>query len=170
MSSFTNHTGISPTDNWKWLVNKGFSYYYIDENWVEKTVDVPEWYESDWTTMPSLIVWLIWFILMYCDQYILWFIFIMTASLIQKVEPDTITSSCMHDYIFTDDREMWLMYANKLYFQSLFVKNILKLKDEKKYIGIVLYLIKYILMYLWLMIWSWFVWYKLEKKIRALFR
>lgn len=169
MSQFTKHTAISPTTDGKWVTTEWFSYYYTDKNWEEKKVNVPKWYKHDWTTIPSLIIWLIWFILMYYDQYMLWCIFIMTASLIQKVEPDTISSSCMHDYIFTDDRDMWLRYANKLYFQSLIVKNIFKMREEKRYMSIVLYFIKYTLMYLWLIIGSWFVWYKVVKRIKALF-
>lgn len=145
MSSFTKHTAIAPTENNKRITTEWFRYYVGEENGKEY-IDIPAWFEFDGATVPS-IFWIF----------------------IQKVEPDTITSACLHDYLYIHRREYGLIKSDQIFLESLIVKNIPNLLKEKKYSLAFMYIIKYIMMYIGLFIASWFVWYKIAKKIKILF-
>ena len=146
MSSFTNHTAISPTDHGKRVTTEWFRYYIWEEN-SNEYVDVPAWFEFDGASVPSIF-----------------------GIFIQKVESDTITSACLHDYIYIHDRKYGRMKSDQIFLESLIIYNIPKLLRNKEYIASFIYMMKYIIMYIWLFLWSWFVWYKLEKRFIALFK
>lgn len=146
MSSFTKHTGIAPTDNGTWITTEWFRYYVWELN-SNDYIDVPTWFEFDGATVPS-IFWMF----------------------IQKVEPDTIMSACLHDYLYIHRREYGLIKSDQIFLESLIVKNIPHLIKNKQYITWLLHMFKYILMYTGLFIWSWFVWYKIEKRVKLLFK
>jgi hypothetical protein len=148
MSSFTKHTSISPTDNGIRITTEWFRYY-IGEEGSFHFVDIPAWFEFDGASVPS----------------ILWMF-------IQRVEPDTIMSACLHDWLYIHkekEDESNRIATDLIFLESLIVYNIPRLLKEKKYLQSLLYILKYIIMTAWLLLFSWFVWYKLEKKIRALF-
>lgn len=146
MSSFTKHTAIAPTDNWNWITTEWFRYYVGELN-SNEYIDVPAWFEFDGASVPNIF-----------------------GIFIQKVEPDTITSACLHDYLYINRREYGLIKSDQIFLESLIVRNIPHLLKDKEYITALLHMFKYILMYSWLFIGSWFVWYKLEKKFYNLFR
>ncbi len=141
MSSFTNHTEIYPSEELWLRINAESFRYYIWEDGSDDYVDVPAWYIFDWASVPR----------------ILWV-------LIQKVETDTITSSCLHDYIYTDCRKYGRIKSDLIFYESLMVYNIPKLLKQKRYITAFIYTMKYIIMTMWLLLFSWIVWYKLEKR------
>lgn len=142
MSSFTNHTEIYPSNNiWERVNAKWFRYYIWDE-WWDEYVDIPEWYIFDWASVPMIL-----------------------GMFIQKVETDTITSACLHDYLYTDHRKYWRIKSDIIFYESLVVYNIPKILKQKKYIIAFLCTIKYIIMTIWLLLFSWFVWYKISNKI-----
>ncbi len=141
MSSFTNHTEIYPSEELWLRINAESFRYYIWEDGSDDYVDVPAWYIFDWASVPR----------------ILWV-------LIQKVETDTITSSCLHDYIYTDCRKYGRIKSDLIFYESLMVYNIPKLLKQKRYITAFIMTMKYIIMTMWLLLFSWIVWYKLEKR------
>lgn len=145
MSSFTKHTAISPTDEWTWITTDGFRYYVGEES-SNDFIDVPIWFEFDGASVPSVF-----------------------GILIQKVEPDTITSACLHDYIYIHVRKYGRIKSDIIFLESLIVYNIPKMLRRWKYLLAYISLFKYIVMTIWLLLWSRFVWYKLDKKIKALF-
>lgn len=147
MSQFTNHTAIYPSENLWQRINAEAFRYYIGEKGGEEYIDIPAWYEFDWASVPKIL-----------------------GIFIQKVETDTIDSSCVHDYLYTHHRKYGRIKSDLIFFESLLVKNIPKIIKQKKYIMWLLLIIKYILMTMWLLIFSWWVWYKLEKRFIALFK
>lgn len=146
MSSFTKHTAIYPSDEIGIWVNAEPFRYYVGEKGSSDYIDVPAWYRFDGTSAPMLI-----------------------GFFIQKVETDTIMSACLHDYLYTHRREYGRMKSDIIFLESLLVYNMPRLAKQKEYLKIILYTIKYSLMYAWLFMFSWVVWYKLEKRIKALF-
>ncbi len=147
MSSFTNHTAIYPSENlWQRINAEDFRYYVWDE-WSEEYIHVPKGYEFDWASVPR----------------ILWV-------LIQKVETDTIASACLHDYLYTDYRKYGRIKSDLIFYESLMVYNIPRELKNKKYLEAFILTMKYILMTMWLLLFSWWVWYKLEKRFIALFK
>jgi hypothetical protein len=76
MSSFTKHTSISPTDNGTRITTQGFRYY-IGEEYSHHYIDVPAGFEFDGASVPNIF-----------------------GMFIQKVEPDTIMSACLHDWLY----------------------------------------------------------------------
>jgi len=145
MSSFTKHTAISPTENGKWMTTEWFRYY-VGTEYSGNYIDVPAWFEFDWASVPSIF-----------------------GIFIQKVESDTITSACLHDYIYLYRRDYWLIEANRIFLESLLIKNIPYLIAQRMYMKALVKSFKYVMMYIGLLIGSWFVWYKVEKKIKDLF-
>lgn len=144
MSSFTKHTAIYPSEHiGKWINAESFRYY-IGEKGSSDYIDVPAWYEFDWASVPRLF-WI----------------------LVQKVETDTIASACLHDYIYTDRRDIGRIKADQIFLESLLVYN---MPRQTSLLSIVILTLKYSLMYAWLFMFSWVVWYKLEKRFKALFR
>lgn len=142
MSSFTKHTSISPTDNGKWVTTEWFRYYIGEEN-SHHYIDVPVWFEFDGASVPN-IFWI----------------------LIQKVEPDTIMSACIHDYMYVNREFEWekaRIGTDLVFLESLIIYNIPRLFKQKRYLKAFILLIKYIIMTVWLLLFSWFVWYKLDK-------
>lgn len=82
MSSFTENTSIQPLPKSnKWITVRPFTYY-LDVEWWE-SVTVPAWYEFDWASVPMIF-----------------------GMFVQRVEPQTISSACLHDYLYTD----WRIY------------------------------------------------------------
>lgn len=141
MSIFTNHTEIYPNEEWLWVNDKDFRYYVWEDNG-DDYVNVPSWYVFDWASVP-MVLWM----------------------LIQKVETDTITSACLHDYLYTDCRRYWRIKSDLIFFESLMIYNIPKLIKQKKYLKAFIRTVKYIVMTIWLLMFSWFVWYKLDRKL-----
>lgn len=146
MSSFTKHTAIAPTDNGKRITTNPFRYY-VGEEYSKDFVDVPAWFEFDGASVPNIF-----------------------GMFIQKVEPDTIMSACLHDYLYIHRREYGLIKSDQIFLESLLIRNIPHLLNNKEYITAFIYTLKYILMYTWLFIGSWFVWYKIEKRVKVLFK
>lgn len=137
MSSFTNHTEIYPSDKLGiWVNNKQFRYYIWNENSTDY-VDIPVWYEFDWASVPSIL-----------------------GIFIQKVETDTITSACLHDYLYTNHRKYGRIKSDIIFYESLMVYNIPTLIKQNRYIKALISTMKYILMTIWLLLFSWTVWYK----------
>lgn len=169
MSSFTKHTAIAPTDIlWVWENYEEYEYY-TDMFGDRIIIKVPKWYRFDGTSIPNILIWLAWFFLwMFYNTW--YFSFLIIAIRIQKVETDTLSSAWIHDYIFTDQREIWRLKADLIFLESLFVKNISKMIENKSYILVFIYTIKYTIMYIGLFMFSRFVWYKLDKKLYNLFR
>lgn len=145
MSSFTKHSEIYPSEDIGiWINAKPFRYYVWEEN-SDDYIDVPVWYAFDWASVPS----------------ILWI-------LIQKVETDTITSACLHDYLYTDCRKYGRIKSDIIFYESNVVYNIPKLLEKRKYFKAFIYMLKYIIMTMWLLLFSWIVWYKLSLRINRL--
>ena len=146
MSSFTNHTEIYPSDELWLRINAESFRYYVWEDCGYDYVDIPAWYTFDGASVPSIL-----------------------GIFIQKVETDTITSACLHDYLYTDYRKYGRIKSDLIFYESLMVYNIPKLLKQKRYFKAFICTMKYILMTMWLLLFSWFVWYKLEKRFIALF-
>lgn len=135
MSSFTSHTAITPTEGGR-ITTEWFRYYVGEEN-SDDYVDVPTGFIFDGASVPRIL-----------------------GMLIQKVEPDTITSACLHDYIYLHRREYGHVKSDIIFLESLIVYNIPKLLKRKKYRKAWLMTLKYIVMTIWLLLFSWIVWYK----------
>lgn len=140
MSSFTNHTAIYPSDELWMRINAESFRYYVWEHGSDDYIDVPAWYVFDGASVPRIL-----------------------GVLIQKVETDTITSSCLHDYLYTDCRRYGRVGSDLIFLESLMVYNIPRELKDKRYFEAFVLIIKYILMTMWLLLFSWFVWYKIEK-------
>lgn len=123
MSSFTENTSIQPLpkDN-KWITVKPFTYY-VDIEWVEE-ITVPAWYEFDWASIPMLF-WMF----------------------VQRVEPQTISAACLHDYLYTNWRRYNRKKTDKIFRESLIVA----------WCSI----IKSYIMWIWVRLWWRLYWYKL---------
>lgn len=143
MSRFTKHFAISPSpNNWgRWINDRELDYWIDSKVWGRRII-VPQGYEFDGASVP----------------YIFW-------SLIQKVEADTIVPSCIHDYVYTDMREIGRVKSDIIFLESLIIYNIPRLLSDKKYFLAFCMVIKYTLMTTVLLLFSWFVWYGLDKKI-----
>jgi len=148
MSSFTKHTSISPTDNGTRITTEWFRYYIGEEN-SHHFVDVTAWFEFDGASVPNIL-----------------------GVFIQKVESDTIMSACLHDWLYIhkerEDEENRIG-TDLIFLESLIIYNIPRLLKDKKYLQSLLYMIKYIIMTAWLLLFSWVVWYRLEKRLKTLF-
>lgn len=168
MSSFTNHTSIAPTEEIGKRINTESFRYYVWEDWSDEYIDVPAWYIFDWASIPNILMWILWFFL-WMFYSVWYFLLLIVAIWIQKVETDTIPNSCLHDYMYTHYRKYGRIKTDLIFFQSLLVYNIPKLLKQKRYIKAFVMTMKYILMTMWLLLFSWFVWYKLEKRFIALF-
>lgn len=140
MSSFTNNISITPTKDWLFKIVDGFSYY-TNIDWKTVYIDVPDGYVFDGASIP----------------YMFGFLF-------QRVEPDTIMSAWLHDYLYTDRREFGLWKSNTIFLESLIIYNIPDRLKDKEYLLAFCLIIKYSIMFAWLILWSWFVRYKLKKK------
>jgi len=141
MSQFTNHTAIYPSDELWLRINAESFRYYIGEQGSEEYVDVPAWYTFDGASVPKIL-----------------------GILIQKVETDTIASACLHDYLYTDYRKYGRIKSDLIFYESLMVYNIPRELKNKKYFEAFILTMKYIIMTMWLLLFSWWVWYKLEKR------
>lgn len=143
MSRFTKHFAISPSPNkWgRWINDRELDYWIYSKVWGRRII-VPQGYEFDGASVP----------------YIFW-------SFIQKVEADTIVPSCIHDYVYTDMREIGRVKSDIIFLESLIIYNIPRLLSDKKYFLAFCMVIKYTLMTTVLLLFSWFVWYGLDKKI-----
>lgn len=111
MSSFTNHTAISPTDHGKRVTTEWFRYYIWEEN-SNEYVDVPAWFEFDGASVPSIL-----------------------GIFIQKVEPDTIMSACLHDWLYIHkeiENEENRIATDLVFLESLIIYNIPKLLKENR--------------------------------------
>ncbi len=144
MSSFTNHTSIAPIDNW-WITTQWFRYY-VGEEGSSDYVDVPVWFVFDGASVPNIF-----------------------GIFIQKVESDTINSACLHDYIYIHHRDYGRIKSDIIFLESLLVYNIPKLLRQHKYLKACIKIIKYILMTIWLLLFSRVVWYKIPKRIEKRF-
>lgn len=124
MSSFTTHTSIEP-DKDKWINNRTFTYYLNDSmQW--DYIMVPKWFRFDWASIPRLF----------------WIIY-------PPVEPDTITSACLHDYLFRI-KIFWLYKTNLIFLDSLRINWVWKFKRYT--------------MFFWLLCWSWYIRYFKKSK------
>jgi len=126
MSSFTENTSIQPLPKSnKWCTVKPFTYYLYYE-WGEG-ITVPAWYEFDWASVP-MVFWMF----------------------IQRVEPKTISAACLHDYLYTIGRRYSLAQTDKIFYESLVVSWVNKIKA--------------MLMYIWVRLWGRYYWYGINKK------
>lgn len=148
MSSFTDHTAISPSASKWWMRENDASYsYWTDLFWQRITITVPKWYKFDAASVPK-IFWI----------------------LIQKTEPDTICSAWIHDFIYTDMRWIWRIKADLIFLESLIVYNVPKLFDEKRYWFAFLKILQYIAMTVVLLLFSWIVRYDVRWKMKKIFK
>lgn len=149
MSSFTKHIGIAPLDNGNRITTEWFRYYIWEEH-SHHFIDVPSWFEFDGASVPAIL-----------------------GIFIQKVEPDTIMSACLHDWLYIHkevENEEHRIGTDLVFLESLIIYNIPKLLKEKRYIKAFIMMCKYIIMTVWLLLFSWIVWYRLEKRFIALFK
>lgn len=118
MSSFTNSKSHITARNWKWYTSINFKYYFSD-NLEWEYIEVDTWFEFDGCSIPICIFW-------------------------QKVEANTISSCCLHDWLFKN-RQYSLLQTNRIFRDALFVES------WSKYIAY-----KY---WLWVTLFGWFIWY-----------
>ncbi len=123
MSSFTENTSIQPLPKSNRRVTTREFTYYLTEEWGE-SVTVPVWYEFDWASVPC-IFWM----------------------LIQRVEPKTISSACLHDYLYTEWRRYSRSKTDKIFKDSLLVSWCSPIKS--------------CIMRLWVVLWWRAYWYKI---------
>jgi hypothetical protein len=80
MSSFTENTSIQPLPSTNtWVTVKPFTYYLYEKD--GESVTVPSGFEFDGASIPNIF-----------------------GIFFQKVEPRTISSACVHDYLYTQGR------------------------------------------------------------------
>lgn len=91
MSSFTEHTAIQP-HKWSWINTKNFRYYLSDEEQGEY-IEIEPWFEFNGCSIPFCVFW-------------------------QRVEPDTITACCIHDWLFKT-RQYSFLESNLIFFNAL---------------------------------------------------
>ena len=126
MSSFTENTSIQPLPKVnKWVTTKPFTYYLYKE-WGE-SITVPAWFVFDWASVPMVF-----------------------GMFIQRVEPKTISSACLHDYLYTEWRRYTLKKTDRIFYESLLVSWVNKIKAT--------------LMYIWVRLWGRYYWYKIKIK------
>lgn len=123
MSSFTDNVSIQPLPNSNKRVTTQWFRYYVWKEWSNEYIDVPVWYEFDWASVPMLF-----------------------GMFIQRIEPKTLSSACLHDYLYTEWRRYTLAKTDKIFFESLIVSwvNIFKAS----------------IMYIWVRLWWRIYWYK----------
>jgi len=111
MSSFTEHSSIKPF--WKkWINKKTFRFYHSDtRTW---TYDIiPAWFVFDWCSIPICILW-------------------------QRVEPETITSCCYHDWLYKTKKYSFFK-SNYLFLVALRVDWVKPFKMIRYWLGVTLF-------------------------------
>ena len=111
MSSFTEHTNISPYKN-KWINTKNFVYYISDAKEGEK-IEVEAWFEFNWCSIPICI-------------------------LGAKIEPETITACCLHDWLYKVQIYSF-MDSNIIFREALRVSGVWIIKRWKYFIWVSLF-------------------------------
>lgn len=145
MSSFTNHTAITPSTQW-WLWENWEAYSYYTDLFGERiTITVPKGYIFDGASVPRFL-----------------------GFIIQKVEADTLPISGVHDYIFTNERWVGRIRADIIYIEGCIVYNIPKLLESKRYFFILIKILQYIAMGVALLLFSRIVWYKIPTILKKL--
>ncbi len=123
MSSFTQNVSIQPLPKSnKWITTQWFRYY-VGFEWSDEYIDVPVGYEFDWASVPMVF-----------------------GMFIQRVEPKTLSASCLHDYLYTQWRRYTLKRTDEIFLESLLVSWVNKYKA--------------IIMYLWVRLWGRLYWYR----------
>lgn len=130
MSSFTQFTSIQPLPKSNKRITTQWFRYYVWVEWSDEYIDVPPKYEFDWASVP-MVFWMF----------------------IQRVEPQTISAACLHDYLYTTGRRYSLAKTDKIFYESLIVSWVNKIKA--------------MLMYIWVRLWGRYYWYKINKKIHC---
>jgi hypothetical protein len=117
MSSFINHSKIEA--HWKqWKNLESFRFYHNDNKlWIYDEIEA--WFIFDWCSVPFCLFW-------------------------QKIEPDTLTPCCYHDWLVKYKR-YWYWKSNYLFLVSMRIN---WTSTWKK--------IRY---YLWVTLWCWITWY-----------
>lgn len=168
MSSFTDHTEITPHEEWIWNWKNNKQFWFWSDlffGWKKIEIIVPEWYIFDGASVPGF--WLrsigVFFIQ-------IWWIFtaiffFLCAALIQKVQTDTIASAGIHDRWYTHYRRIWRIRLDLLFLEALIVYNIPKFLEKKKFLLAFVKIMQYIWMTVVLLLLSWIVWYKIPKRI-----
>lgn len=111
MSSFTEHSHIKP--HWKqWINTKAFRFYHEDS---KKGLydEVQKNFVYDWCSVPFCIFW-------------------------QKIEPDTLTSCCYHDWLFST-KKYWFYKSNYLFLVAMRVDWVSWFKRFKYWLWVTLF-------------------------------
>ena len=119
MSSFTEQKWYIVAKWNKWATTRNFKFY-LDDNMEWEFIEVPSWYETDGASIPKFLCFL-------------W----------SKVEPDSISSAILHNYLYhTQQYSLWK--SDLIFLDALRVEwcNILK---------------RYLL-FIWVKLWGWIVW------------
>lgn len=171
MSSFTDHTAISPSATKPWMRDNDASYsYWTDLFWKRITITVPKWYCFDWTSVPSVWLRWIWSAFIHIWWTMTAMFFFLASALIQKVQTDTIAASGVHDRWYTHERRIWRIRLDIIYLEALIVYNIPKLFEEKRYWFAFLKILQYIAMTVVLLLFSWIVRYDVRWKMKKIFK
>ena len=111
MSSFTKHSNIKPHLD-KWINVEEFTFYHDDSlTWIKDII--PAWFEFDGCSIPLCIFW-------------------------KKVEPNTITACCYHDWLFREQK-YWFFKSNYLFLIALRITGASAFKRAKYWFGVTLF-------------------------------
>jgi len=126
MSVFTENINIAPLpkEN-KWTTTKPVRFYLYEE-WVWDYVDIPAWFHFDWCSIPFCFLW-------------------------PKTAPHTITSCCLHDYLY-ENHKYWFHFSNYLFYKALRINKV--------------WIIQATIYLLWVTIFWWFSYYNLLDKMK----
>ena len=131
MSSFTDNVNISPLPQDNLRITTAPFCYWTEVTGERIDITIPSMYRTDAGSIPRLF-----------------------QRLIPKLEPRSISCYILHDYIYTDYRQVGKIYADLILVEALWIMWVP--------------LRKIFLIRLGLTLWGWWVWYKFKKRIIGL--
>lgn len=112
MSVFTENVNIVPLPKQNlWMTTKELLYYVGNEFSDEKII-VPSGFVFDWASVPMIF-----------------------GNIIQRVEPRTLSSACIHDYMYTN-KIYKRSKCDKIFYEALIVSGTRKWKAKCMYWGV----------------------------------
>lgn len=123
MSAFTQFTSIQPLPKANKRITTAPLVYRVGSEDSDEIITVPTGFEFDGASVP-MIFW----------------------RLIQRVEPQTISAACVHDYLYTEGRRYTLAKTDYIFYEALCCTT------SKR---------KALIMRLWVRLWGRLYWYKI---------
>jgi len=150
MSQFTENTSIKPVPKTSRRITTREVVRYQDRENKTGEIVIPKGYDFDGASSPTNLFAILCLISVFITPRTTPLAII--GYYIQRTEAQTITASALHDYCYTDRRDVWLIQSDKIFRQALIASDTPKIKAWIMRMGV--------------RIWGWFYRFKIKKRIK----